>query len=117
MRREYPGSKYRFQALFTIGQIYKQDLGDDEAARKTFDEFLAHYPRNSLAPEAKKALAELNRPKPAKKPVEEAHDEPSGACNLGNCFPAGDSEEAGAFHGNRHPSLVNAGLHPRGHRH
>ena len=75
LRREYPGSKYRFQALFTIGQIYKQDLGDDEAARKTFDEFLAHYPRNSLAPEAKKALAELNRPKPAKKPVEEARNE------------------------------------------
>ena len=75
LRREYPGSKYRFQALFTIGQIYKQDLGDEEAARKTFDEFLAHYPRNSLAPEAKKALAELNRPKPAKKPVEEARDD------------------------------------------
>ena len=33
LRREYPGSKYRFQALFTIGQIYKQDLGDDAAAR------------------------------------------------------------------------------------
>ncbi len=75
LRREYPGSKYRFQALFTIGQIYKQDLGDEEAARKTFDEFLAHYPRNSLAPEAKKALAELNRPKPARKPVEEARDD------------------------------------------
>jgi N-acetylmuramoyl-L-alanine amidase len=77
LRREYPGSRYRFQALFTIGQICKQDLGDEEAARKTFEEFLAHYPRNSLAPEAKKALAELNRPKPAKKPVEEARDDTS----------------------------------------
>jgi N-acetylmuramoyl-L-alanine amidase len=76
LRHEYPGSKYRFQALFTIGQIYKEDLGDDEAARKTFEEFLAHYPRNSLAPEAKKALAELNRPKPAKMPVEDARNEP-----------------------------------------
>src|SRR5271166_6037204 len=76
LRREYPGSRYRFQALFTIGQIYKEDLGDDEAARKTFEEFVAHYPRNSLAPEAKKVLAELNRPKPAKKPVEEARIEP-----------------------------------------
>jgi len=79
LRREYPGSKYRFEALFTIGQIYKEDLGDDSAARKTFDEFLAHYPRNSLAPEARKALAELNRPKPAKKPSEEAHSGPPGA--------------------------------------
>jgi N-acetylmuramoyl-L-alanine amidase len=76
LRHEYPGSKYRFQALFTIGQIYKEDLGDDDAARKTFEEFLVHYPRNSLAPEAKKALAELNRPKPNKKPVEEARREP-----------------------------------------
>ena len=64
LRREYPGSKYRFQALFTIGQIYKEDLGDDDAARETFQDFLKHYPRNSLAPEAKQALAELNQPKP-----------------------------------------------------
>jgi len=76
LRHEYPGSKYRFQALFTIGQIYKDDLGDEQAARKTFEEFLTHYPRNSLAPEAKKTLAELNRPKPAKKAVEEARNEP-----------------------------------------
>jgi N-acetylmuramoyl-L-alanine amidase len=79
LRREYPGSKYRFQALFTIGQIYKEDLGDEDAARKTFEEFLAHYPHNSLAPDAKKALAELNQPKPTQKPVEEARSEPSGA--------------------------------------
>ena len=73
LRREYPGSKYRFQALFTMGQIYKEDLGDDDAARETFEEFLKHYPRNSLAAEAKQALAELNQPQPNKKPVEEAH--------------------------------------------
>ena len=71
LRREYPGSKYRFQALFTIGQIYKEDLGDDAAARQTFEEFLHRYPRNSLAPDAKQALAELNAPKPAAKPAEE----------------------------------------------
>src|SRR5208282_3637654 len=55
LRREYPGSKYRFQALFTIGQIYKEDLGDEEAARQTFQEFLHRYPRNPLAREAKQA--------------------------------------------------------------
>ncbi len=79
LRREYPGSKYRFQALFTIGQIYKEDLGDDDAARDTFHDFLKHYPRNSLAPEAKQALAELNQPKPAPKPVpiEDARSERS----------------------------------------
>jgi N-acetylmuramoyl-L-alanine amidase len=70
LRREYPGSKYRFQALFTIGQIYKEDLGDEDAARATFEEFLHRYPRNSLAPEAKEALADLNKPPAPKKPVE-----------------------------------------------
>jgi len=79
LRREYPGSKYRFQALFTIGQIYAEDLGDNAAARKTFEEFLRRYPRQSLAREAKQALAELDQPKPSKKPVEEARAEPAEA--------------------------------------
>ena len=35
LRREYPGSRYRFDALFTIGQIYKEDL-DDPAGAKQF---------------------------------------------------------------------------------
>ena len=77
LRREYPGSKYRFQALFTIGQIYAEDLGDDAAARRTFEEFLRRYPRQSLAREAKQALAELDQPKPSKKLVEEARAEPA----------------------------------------
>ena len=72
LRREYPGSKYRFQALFTIGQIYKEDLGEDDAARQTFADFLKHYPRNSLAPQARQALAELNQPPAATPPVEKA---------------------------------------------
>jgi N-acetylmuramoyl-L-alanine amidase len=74
LRHEYPGSKYRMQALFTIGQIYKQDLGDDDAARQAFNEFLTHYPRNSLAAKAKQALSELNQPKPAKKAAEAARE-------------------------------------------
>ncbi len=70
LRREYPGSKYRIQALFTIAQIYKEDLGDDAAARATFEEFLRRYPHNRLAPQAMQALAELSRPQPASHPVE-----------------------------------------------
>ena len=76
LRREYPGSKYRFQALFTIGQIYKEDLGDEDAARQTFQEFLHRYPRNPLAREAREAVAELNKPAPAKKLAEEAIEKP-----------------------------------------
>jgi len=77
LRREYPGSKYRFQALFTIGQIYKEDLGDADDARQTFEEFLHRYPHNPLAPDAKQALAELNQPTPVKKTAEEAAAQPA----------------------------------------
>jgi len=69
LRREYPGSKYRTEALFTIGQIYKEDIGDEAAAKATFHEFLKKYPHNQLAPKAQEALAELNQPKPKKKEI------------------------------------------------
>jgi N-acetylmuramoyl-L-alanine amidase len=61
LRREYPGSKYRFDGLFTIGEIYKDDLNDSEAARATFQEFLRRYPHNRLADDAQQAIAELNQ--------------------------------------------------------
>jgi len=64
LRHEYPGSKYRFDALFTIGEIYKDDLGDTEKAKATFEEFLRRYPRNRLSDEAKDAIAELKTPSP-----------------------------------------------------
>jgi N-acetylmuramoyl-L-alanine amidase len=61
LRREYPGSKYRFGALFTIGEIYKDDLDDPEEANTTFQEFLHRYPHNRLADDARKAIAELKQ--------------------------------------------------------
>jgi N-acetylmuramoyl-L-alanine amidase len=61
LRKEYPGSKYRFDALFTIGEIYKDDLDDPEEARVTFEEFLRRYPRNRLANDARQAVAELTQ--------------------------------------------------------
>ena len=62
LRREYPGSKFRFDGLFTIGEIYKDDLNDPEAARNTFQEFLRRYPHNRLADGARQAIAELKQP-------------------------------------------------------
>jgi len=61
LRREYPGSKYRFDGLFTIGEIYKDDLNDPDAARATFQDFLRHYPHNRLADGARQAIVELNQ--------------------------------------------------------
>src|SRR5258708_3328565 len=62
LRREYPGSKYRAEALFTIAQIYRDDLDDTEQAKATFADFVKRYPGNSHAPEAKKAIAEIDAP-------------------------------------------------------
>jgi N-acetylmuramoyl-L-alanine amidase len=60
LRKEYPGSRYRFDALFTIGEIYKDDLGDPEEARATFENFLHRYPRNHLADDARAAIKEID---------------------------------------------------------
>src|SRR6266852_2358984 len=60
LRKEYPGSKYRFDALFTIGEFYKDDLNDPEEARTTFENFLHRYPRNRLADDARSAMKEID---------------------------------------------------------
>ena len=61
LRKEYPGSKYRCDALFTIGEIYKDDLDDPQQAHAVFDEFLLRYPHNRLVPDAQQAIAEIGR--------------------------------------------------------
>ncbi len=60
LRKEYPGSKYRFDALFTIGEIYKDDLNDAKEARADFQDFLHRYPRNRLAEDARSAMKEID---------------------------------------------------------
>jgi N-acetylmuramoyl-L-alanine amidase len=67
LRREYPGSSKRVEALFTIAQIYKDDLRDFETAKETFQEFLKRYPGSDLADDAKAAIADIDRPASAKK--------------------------------------------------
>ncbi len=60
LRKEYPGSKYRCDALFTIGEIYKDDLNDPAEARAAFADFLHRYPRNRLADDARAAVQEID---------------------------------------------------------
>ena len=67
LRKEYPGSKYRCDALFTIGEIYKDDLNDPEQARGVFQEFLHRYPHNRLVEDAQQAVVELERDAAAEK--------------------------------------------------
>ncbi|HUA14179.1 MAG TPA: N-acetylmuramoyl-L-alanine amidase [Verrucomicrobiae bacterium] len=74
LRKEYPGSKYRCDALFTIGEIYKDDLDNPDQARAVFQEFLHRYPHNRLVDDARQAIAELDQPAEADK--KEAQQEP-----------------------------------------
>jgi N-acetylmuramoyl-L-alanine amidase len=60
LRKEYPGSKYRCDALFTIGEIYKDDLNDAEEARAAFEDFLNRYPHNRLYENARAAVKEID---------------------------------------------------------
>jgi N-acetylmuramoyl-L-alanine amidase len=56
---EYPTSRFRDDALFTIAQIQHKDLGDLETAQKSLEEFLKRYPRSAKAEQARAALAEI----------------------------------------------------------
>lgn len=61
LRREYPGSKSRAQALFTIADIYRNDLDEPLQARATFQEFLKRYSKSPLADDARDELSELEQ--------------------------------------------------------
>ncbi|HXE89750.1 MAG TPA: N-acetylmuramoyl-L-alanine amidase [Terriglobales bacterium] len=81
LRREYPGSRYRFEALLREGQIYRHDLADAARARATFEDFLKRYPSHPLAKDAQTELEEMRveatRPKPTPAPPKQIKpDEP-----------------------------------------
>jgi len=77
LRREYPGSKHRVEALLAIGEIYQNDLGDDADARSTFEEFLRRYQHSDLVKEARAELASLKPGSDQSDGAEQAADENS----------------------------------------
>ncbi len=101
LRKEYPGSKYRCDALFTIGEIYKDDLNDAKEARAAFAEFLHRYPRNRLADDARSAVKELDDEAAAlERPAQKAEHKPkpnasASAANPGANASANTNDDAG----------------------
>ena len=65
LRREYPGSKHRIAALLAIGNIYKNDLGDEADGRDALQELLRRYPHSQYAEQARAELGSSN-PQPSK---------------------------------------------------
>lgn len=103
LRREYPGSKYRFDALFTMAQIYREDLGDNDQAKATFQEFLQHYPHNHLADQAKQEIAEIDAEKTDKSAKKDAPKPEDKASAKQSADDVSDSQEP-----------VTVSDHPRG---
>ena len=101
LRKEYPGSKYRCDALFTIGEIYKDDLNDREQARSVFEDFLHRYPHNRLAEDAQEAVAELDRQAKAEK---KAEAKPKGSRHVAARDPGEDQDADGSDSGDGSPS-------------
>lgn len=56
LRRQYPTSSLRQQALFQEAQIQQYDLRDRAAAKKTYGLFLTEYPHNALADQARASI-------------------------------------------------------------
>ena len=57
--KQYPGSRYRGEALFAIAQIQEADQNNANAAEATFKDFLKRYPKNDKANDARAALKEI----------------------------------------------------------
>jgi N-acetylmuramoyl-L-alanine amidase len=100
LRREYPGSKFRFNALFRIGEIYKEDLHDKASADATFKEFLRRYPRNQFAEAARQALAEPVQPQanPRPKDAKRAANKDSKQSRASSNFDSDSDNDAAQNH-------------------
>ena len=93
LRREYPGSRYRFDALMAIGEIYRDDLDDPARARAAFSEFVHKYPHHHLADDATAALNE---------PVKQANLRSREPLAVPNPAPAGNLPGASRVTSIRH---------------
>ena len=63
LRKQYPTSSLRIQALLSEGQIAQNDLADPPLAREKYELLIEQHPRSDQAEEARAALASLARPK------------------------------------------------------
>jgi N-acetylmuramoyl-L-alanine amidase len=56
---QYPTNKYCQDAILRAAKLQREQLGDSALAKKTYEDFLKHYPRSPRKREAQEALAEL----------------------------------------------------------
>jgi N-acetylmuramoyl-L-alanine amidase len=57
--KQYPDSRYRGEAIFSIGQLQKDELSEPEAAEVTLKDYLKRFPKSDKALEARASLKEI----------------------------------------------------------
>ena len=57
--KQYPGSRYRGEALFSIGKLQKDELSEPEAAEVTLKDYLKRFPKSDKSDEARAELREI----------------------------------------------------------
>jgi len=57
--KQYPATRYRSDAMFTIAKIQQEDLDQPDEAEKSFDQFLTRYPHSQKAATAQDALKSI----------------------------------------------------------
>jgi N-acetylmuramoyl-L-alanine amidase len=61
---QYPGSKFRSDALFAVAEIEKDNLGEIPEAKDSFTEYLRRFPRAANVQDVREALEELASEQP-----------------------------------------------------
>jgi N-acetylmuramoyl-L-alanine amidase len=61
LAEQYPQNHIARDALFTVGEVYQQDLEDPGEARRAFQDFIAMYPKSDKVVEAKNYLTQLDQ--------------------------------------------------------
>jgi N-acetylmuramoyl-L-alanine amidase len=62
LMKQYPGSRYRGEAMFSIAKIQNDNLGKPQEAEATYKEYLKLFPHSDRADEARAALKEITNP-------------------------------------------------------
>jgi len=73
LRREYPSSKHRIEALLAIGVIYKNDLGDVADGQSALEDLVRQYPNSQSAQKAGEQGARAAGPQAAGVPIAPLH--------------------------------------------
>ena len=94
---QYPGSKFRTEALFEAGKIEKDDLGEAPEAKDAFTQFVQTYPRSPHAAEAREALKEIaegkiGAPKPPAQAAAAGESSADGNDSSDRAQPPADSQ-------------------------